>query len=411
MPELHGLEGPLLSPLSPSRAKWIAHGLLAYGRDGVIAHSGPRKNIPGLKPKRIPNDCIIIPGLIDCHSHLSQHQAVGRTGFTLLGWLKKNIYPAELRLAVPREADRASRDYLETLLANGVTCAALYTNFHQGVQAAHRQAKRCGIRALIGYTLMDRGVPARLKQLPDQAIGKCRELAALFREDHAEGRLFFSLNPRFAPACSPGFLESIGRLARQENLFIQTHLSENLQEVGQVKRNFPGAKSYAGVYDRFGLLTPKTLLAHCIHLSPAERRMVADRECAVIHCPSSNLFLHSGRFPLEYWTGYPKLALGSDLAAGPSPSMLEVMRDGYYANLQRLSSLFYMATLGAAQSLGMDDSLGSLEPGKQADFSIVRLKGLETDRAEPLLARMIFQRGKFVKTFISGQQIWPPRGK
>lgn len=411
MPELYGLEGPLLSPLSPGRAKWIAPGLLAYGRDGVIVHSGPRRNIAGLKPIRIPKGTIIIPGLIDCHSHLSQHQAVGRTGFTLLGWLKKHIYPAELRLAGRREAERSSRDYLEILLANGVTCSALYTNFYQGVLAAHHQAKRCGIRALIGYTLMDRNVPARLKQNPDQAIGECRELAEVFKADNGEGRLFFSLNPRFAPACSPNFLKSIGRLARQGGLFIQTHLSENLQEIARVKSSFPWAKSYAGVYDRFGLLTPKTLLAHCIHLSPAERQLVFDRECAVIHCPSSNLFLHSGRFPLEHWAGYPKLALGSDLAAGPSPSMLEVMRDGYYTNLQSMRSLFHMATLGAAQSLGLDDSLGSLEPGKQADFSIVRIRGLDEEGSEQVLARMVFQRAEFVKTFISGRQVWPPPRK
>ncbi|MBU1355853.1 MAG: amidohydrolase family protein [Candidatus Edwardsbacteria bacterium] len=345
--------------------------------------------------------------MIDCHSHLSQFDAIGQTGFTLMDWLKNHIYPAEVCLSNKKNAENISQRYFQALLSTGITFTALYTNFNNGVLAARRQAEKAGIRAIVGYTLMDRAVPGSLKQNPVKTIAECRALSGLFKKNGKE-RLHFSLNPRFAPACTPGYLKMIAQLAQKEDLYIQTHLSENLFEVSAVKRAFPMIKSYAEVYDRFGLLTEKTLLAHCIHLSPAERELIRKRGCGVVHCPSSNLFLHSGRFPLEHWKYYPKLALGSDIAAGPSFSMLDVMRDGYYANIQKLSGLFYMATLGGAKTLGMGGTIGNLKKGKQADFVVLKTNHTKNASAEDVLSRIIFRSGQveIKKVFIAGQKVW-----
>jgi guanine deaminase len=405
-----GLRGSILNPLSVDRCQWLPEGLLVYDRAGKILYCGPNKKIPGLKYKllALAGKNVIIPGLIDCHSHLSQFDAIGQTGFTLLDWLKNHIYPAEVCLKDKNNAENTSQRYFQSLLADGVTFSVLYTNFKTGVLAARRQAEKSGIRAIIGYTLMDRAVPGYLKQNPAKTIAECRALSGLFKKS-GNGRLYFSLNPRFAPACTPGYLKRIGQLAQKEDLYIQTHLSENLFEVRAVKKAFPKIKTYAEVYDRFGLLTGKTLLAHCIHLSKAERELVMKRGCGVVHCPSSNLFLHSGRFPLEHWKNYPRLALGSDIAAGPSFSMLDVMRDGYYANIQKLSGLFHMATLGAAKTLGLGDNLGNLAQGKQADFVVLKADDARFSSADDVLSRIIFRSGRveIKKVLIAGQEVWP----
>lgn len=409
-----GLAGPVLNPLSVDRCEWIPEGLLVYDRAGQILYCGPNKKIPGLiyKPLTVPENNIIIPGLIDCHSHLSQFDAIGQTGYTLMDWLKNHIFPAEVCLNDKKNAEYISQRYFQALLSNGITFTALYTNFKAGVLAARRQAEKSGIRAIIGYTLMDRVVPGYLKQNPAKTIDDCRALSGLFKKGGNE-RLYFSLNPRFAPACTTGYLKMIAQLAQKEDLYIQTHLSENLFEVSAVKKAFPKIKGYAEVYDRFGLLTEKTLLAHCIHLSPAERKLISQRGCGVVHCPSSNLFLHSGRFPLEHWKHYTKLALGSDIAAGPSVSMLEVMRDGYYANIQKLSGLFYMATLGGAKTLGMGKTIGSFKKGKQADFVILKTDHAKNASAEDVLSRIIFRSGRveIKKVLIAGREVWPQRAK
>ncbi len=196
---------------------------------------------------------------------------------------------------------------------------------------------------------------------------------------------------------------------RTHNLHVQTHISENLQELAEVKRLFPKTKSYAEVYDRAGLLTPRTLLAHGIHLSRSERLLIQKRGCGIVHCPSSNLFLHSGRFPLEHWENYPRLALGSDVGAGPSFSMFDVMRDAYYVNMMPLSRLFYLATMGGARALGLEKTIGSLHTGKQADFSVIRLSDVQDPGPEELLYDLIFKwdQREILKVYVAGQRVWP----
>ena len=368
MSKLYKINAGILNPESPQKCRFIKDGALIFNNDGHILYCGPRKQAPLLGSAKIeaPADAIVIPGLIDCHTHLSQYYVRGRSGDTLLGWLKNHIFPAERKFKDPKHAARVSRKFYQRLLSNGVTCTALYTNYKTGVEAAFEEGRQAGIRAVIGYTLMDRNVPASLKQKPSKALEECREL---FEKQHQKnGRLRFSVNPRFAPSCTPGFMKALGDFANKNEVYVQTHISENLQELAEVKKLFPKARSYAEVYDQAGLLTPRTLLAHGIHLSPAERKLVQQRGCAMVHCPSSNLFLHSGRFPLEQWEKYSRLALGSDVGAGPSFSMFDVMRDAYYVNMMPLSRLFYLATMGGARALGVGENHRQSTGGKTGRF-------------------------------------------
>jgi len=409
MTKTYIINAGILNPESPQKCRFIKDGALIFNEDGHILYCGQRQQAPLLSSTKIkvPPGAFIIPGLIDCHTHLSQYYVRGRSGDTLLGWLRNHIFPAERKFKDPRHAARVSRKFYQRLLSNGVTCAALYTNYQAGVEAAFAEGRQAGIRAVIGYTLMDRNVPDALKQEPSKALAECRELSD--RHHQKNGRLYFSVNPRFAPSCTPGFMKALGDFAKQNEVYVQTHISENLQELAEVKKLFPKARNYAEVYDRAGLLTPKTLLAHGIHLSNNERHLIQKRGCGMVHCPSSNLFLHSGRFPLELWEGYPRLALGSDVGAGPSFSMFDVMRDAYYVNIMPLAQLFYLTTLGGAKTLGLEKNIGSLKAGKQADFSVIRLSDMQDPGSEELLYDLIFKwdQREIVQVFVAGRKVWP----
>ncbi len=406
--KLYLVRADILDPVSADQCRWIKNGDLVFDQRGTIVHCGARWNGRGTRTETItvPPRSVVIPGLIDCHSHLSQYHVRGRGGHALLEWLKNYVFVEEARFRDGGYAGKTARSYFHKLLSRGVTCVALYSSYRQGVLAAFRAADTAGIRSIIGYTMMDKGVPAALQQRPAAALDECR--AILDAASRYPDRLQFSLNPRFALACSAGFMREIAGFARGHRLFIQTHLSENLEELSAVRKAFPRIRDYTTVYDSLGLLTKRTLLAHCVHLSDHERQLIRDRGCGVVHCPSANMFLHSGRFPIEQWRDYGKLALGSDVGAGPSFSMFDVMRDGYFVNMQKLERLFYLATLGGARTLGLGSLIGSLAPGKQADFLVIRIKEANRNSGLDILSDLIFKHDQrqILKVFVAGNEVY-----
>jgi guanine deaminase len=352
---------------------------------------------------------LIVPGFIDTHVHLPQYGAMGLCGKELLEWLKAYIFPIE-RMFTPEAANTLCPIFFRHLLAHGVTTAAIYCSVQKdSTDVAFEWAHKIGIRAVIGKVMMDRNSPKFLLERTKRSV---RESEELCRKWHGadNGRLMYAFSPRFAPACSVGLMEAAASLANDSGAYIQTHLSENADEVAWVKKLFPKAANYTDVYLKANLLRPNGIFAHAIHLSASERIVIKESGAALAHCPTSNLFLRSGLMALRELMdmGVP-VGLGSDVAGGPTLSPFEVMRTAVYVHNARRglsnfpsgdflpSAAFYLATLGGARALRLDHRIGSLEAGKEADFVIVdpgKLNPLDQQRAqiEPdtLLSRLIF---------------------
>lgn len=405
---------------------------------GTIADAGAFAAVRARHPDLAVEDLRpfwILPGLVDLHAHLPQYEAVAADGLELLAWLERHIFPAEARFSDGAHAQAAARRYLQDALSLGTTTAVLYTTTHaEATDTIFREAEACGIRAVIGKTMMDRHAPEAL--LEDTATS-IKESEVLCRAWHGRdgGRLSYAFTPRFAPCCSSELMAGAGRLARDYGAFIQTHLAENLQELEWVRRLFPEAASYTDVYRRCDLLGPRTLLGHGIHLQPSERRLLRDQGCSLVHCPSSNAFLQSGTMPLRAWLEEGlSVGLGTDVGAGPSLSMFREMGEACTASKLRRAAqhvqsarlrevggltedqrlrlsealdldprpaldapgAFYLATRGGAMALGLGDRLGALEAGFEADFLVVDVRcsdpfgRVSADPAQ-VLSRLIYR--------------------
>lgn len=389
MPNRFSIRTNLLSPLSeqdfdikPNQVITIADG-----------------RIESISPVAKGNDydfdlrnTVAIPGLIDMHVHLSQHRIRGRYRESLLPWLKEVVFPEEVRSSDHEYANLLAEQFFRSLYQAGTTTAVIYTApYLTACEAAFEAARLHNCRAFIGMTLMDRNSPEDLLQNTQQTMDDCR---ALINEYHKpdEG-LQFIFTPRFAPTCSMELMQWIGDFARQNKLWIQTHLSENKDEIAWVKELF-GVDSYTEVYEKAGILTDRTILAHCIHLSDQELKLLKSNGCRIAHCPDSNFFLRSGEFPLDRVReqGIP-FALGSDVGAGTTLNMLYHAKMYYYRQASTPVSpadAFYRVTLGAAKALYLDHKTGSLEVGKDADLVLFELPEGKHHFNEDILSQLIF---------------------
>ncbi|MDY7107774.1 MAG: amidohydrolase family protein [Planctomycetota bacterium] len=318
-------------------------------------------------------DTLIAPGFIDAHLHLPQVDVIGCDGMPLLDWLEKVIYPAEQEWADLDAAEAQAKTASRRLLRAGTLGYAGYLTSHlHGLVAAIRAGYEIPLRAVAGQSLMDRNAPAAL-------LGQDPARLAVSRR----ARLAASVNPRFAVSCSDELLARAGRRARR-GAIVQTHLAESPRECELVRELFPHAPHYTGVYDAAGLLTERTLLAHCLHLSDEEWRLIAQRRAVVVHCPAANTFLGSGLFDLDAARGHGvRLALGSDVAAGPDLAMPRVARAMIEtAKMRRLTiapeahvpspaEAWRLITTGNADALGWSDA-GRLEIGAAADLLLLR---------------------------------------
>ena len=428
----------LLSPDGSSRLRDIPDGGLVVDAAGRIAAAGPFAEVAQAHPGEELRDLRphwILPGLVDLHSHLPQHEAVAMDGLELLPWLTTYIFPAELRFRDPEWAALAARAYFRDQLALGTTTSVVYGSVHQ--EATHRafqEAERSGIRGILGKVMMDRNTTEQLQETTEASLAQSEELCATWHGRDG-GRLQYAFTPRFAPTCSRELLSGAGKLAERYSAFVQTHLSENLDELLWVHELFPEARDYTDVYARAGLLGPRTLLGHCIHLSPAERDAIRAAGAAIVHCPRSNAFLKSGIMPLRRWLDEGlTVGLGTDVGAGPSLDLWAEMAMACTASKlrwaaqnnqgRRLAGLglpeadrarihaaldlepdhpidpdqaFALATLGGARALGLEDRIGSLEAGKEADFIVVDPSQVdpsparELEPAEEVLCRLLYR--------------------
>ncbi|WP_299074529.1 guanine deaminase [uncultured Paraglaciecola sp.] len=319
---------------------------------------------------------LLLPGFIDAHLHFPQTEMLASFGEQLLDWLTDYTFPVERKFADPEYASHIAKLFIKQLHRHGTTTGMVYSSVHkQAADALFQQAARHNMLMIAGKVCMDRHCPDWLQDTPHSAQ---QDSAALIDKWHNHGRLKYAITPRFAPTSSPEQLHALGELAQQyPDVFIQTHLSENLQEIAWVKQLFPQQKNYLDVYDHVGLLRKGTVLGHGIHLEQAEWQRLHESQASIAFCPTSNLFLGSGLFDLaKAQQQQVNVMLATDVGGGTSFSMLKTLGEAYKVcqlkgdQMDPMQGL-YLMTQGAALGLGLEDKIGNLNVGSDADFVIL----------------------------------------
>ncbi len=392
------VQGLLLTePHGAPEPGWLR---LAEGRIEEVHHGSP----PARPDLGSPRE-IVTPGFIDAHIHLPQIDSVGCDGLELLEWLDRVIFPAESWWG-RGGASRDTRTAARRMLKQGTTGFAGYLTSHAegGAEALRTLAGGVGmprLRFTAGRSAMDRNAPDDLTSEDRGRVGMSPSPSAALPADAGGPRGEVSINPRFAVSCSEELLAELGWLARErDGAMIQTHLSETLPEIALIKELFPDDPHYTGVYDRFGLLTPRTLLAHCIHLTTPEWDLIRERESVVVHCPTANLFLKSGLFDLRAASEHSvRVALGSDVAGGADVAMPRVARamidtakarelmTGVAQPIPTPAEAWELITRGNAEAIGWND-VGRLEAGATAD--LLTLRAPEAWMDEHLVGRLLY---------------------
>ncbi|MBE7618941.1 guanine deaminase [Komagataeibacter sp. FXV2] len=351
-------------------------------RDGRIERVGAYANtlphLPdGTQVAHYPG-CLISAGFVDTHVHYPQLPMIAAYGEQLLEWLERYTFPTESRFRDPAYAHDIARRFLAELLRCGTTTAAVFCTVHpQSVEAFFTESERLNTLMIAGKVLMDRNAPPDLR---DTAQGGYDDSLALMERWHGRGRQMYAVTPRFAPTSSEEQLELAGALlARDDSVFMQTHLAENVDEVAWVRELFPARRSYLDVYAHAGLVRPRAILGHAIHVDEPDLATCHDSGCALAHCPTSNLFLGSGSFRL-FDAMDPRrpvrVGLGTDIGAGTSLSQLQSLNEAYkiaQGTGHRLhpAQAFWLATAGGARALHLDHRIGTIAPGMEADLCIL----------------------------------------
>jgi len=322
---------------------------------------------------------IVLPGFVDAHVHYPQMRIVGRLGLSLLDWLEQAALPEEARMAdVVYATDTAVR-FVAALAEHGTTTALVFgAHFAAATASLFDAAAVAGLRIISGLVVADRFVPPALRQTVE---GAYRDASELIRRFHRRGRLLYAVTPRFALSTSDAMLEMCQTLVREHGgLRVQSHINEDRHEIQKVAEAFPWARSYADVYDRFGLIGEHAVLAHNVHATDAELQRLAATRTSIAHCPASNAALGSGIFPLRrHVEAGVRVALGTDVGGGTGLGMMKEALQAYL--MQRVSvdgvtldaaRMLYLSTLAGADALGLANEIGSFCPGKSADFVYLR---------------------------------------
>ena len=352
--------------------------------DGIILASGPyaavreQARADAIEIDHRPH--LIVPGFIDTHVHFPQMQVIGSYAANLLEWLNTYTFPEECRFVETAHAERIAGFFYDEMIRHGTTTAVAYCSVHKASADAYfGEALKRNMRMVGGKVMMDRNAPQGLLDTPQMGYDETR---AVIAEWHGKGRNHVAITPRFAITSTPEQMSAAQALAREfPDLHIQTHLSENRDEIDFTCSLFPEADDYTDIYARYGLLGPKSLFGHCIHLSERERDAMSDTGSIAVHCPTSNLFLGSGLFPLKELMRREKpvrVSVATDVGGGTSYSMLKTMDEAYKIQQllgERLNPFdsYYHMTLGNAEALSLANRIGTLEPGTDADFIVLNM--------------------------------------
>ncbi len=424
------VRGRLLSFLrAPSGAgdtqsyRYIDDGVVLV-KDGRIAAIGPASELmPQLPLAAVTEhypDKLIMPGFIDPHIHYPQTQVIASYGAQLLEWLEKYTFVEEQKFADPQHASRNAEFFLDELARNGTTTAVAYCSAHpSSAEALFAAAHRRNVGMVAGTAIMNRNGPSGLLEPSGQAIPASREL---IKRWHGTGRQRYAVTPRFAITSTGAQLGEAGALLQEfPTVLMQTHLDENLNEIATVKALFPEDPSYTAVYHRFGLLGPRSLMGHCIHLDDAEVALMRDTCSVAVFCPTSNLFIGSGLFNYKRLNeAGVRIALATDVGGGTSYSMLRTAAEAYKVmqlqgqNLPALAA-FDLITRANAAALGLDGEIGTLQPGAFADLVVLDARAtpamahrmeVTRDLEEELFVLMTMGDDRAVRqTYIAGRPV------
>lgn len=358
---------------------YFSDGLLIID-DGIIETlTDASYMLPSLSPEVEiieHKDSLIMPGFIDTHIHYPQMEIIAAYGEQLLEWLNKYTFPAEKKFENKDYARTIAEKFLNELLGAGTTTALVFGTVHkQSVEAFFEACEARNLRMIAGKVMMDRNAP---NYLTDCAQSSYDDSKSLIQKWHNRGRLRYAITPRFSPTSTPEQLAMAGRLLQEyPDVYMHTHLSENLNEIEWVKELFPDCKHYLDTYDSSGLLGRRSIFAHCIHLCDEEWQRISKTQSGIAFCPTSNLFLGSGLFNLKRATKENiNVGVGSDVGGGTSFSILQTLNEAYKVLQLRgqtvsVLKMFYLATLGGAETLDLSDKIGNFEPGKEADFVVL----------------------------------------
>ena len=367
---------------------------------------------------------LILPGLIDTHVHFPQMQVIASYAANLLEWLNTYTFPEECRFVEQAHAERIARAFFDEFFRNGTTTAVAYCSVHKASADAYfAESLRRGSLMIGGKVMMDRNAPQGLLDTPETGYDETRQVIA---DWHGKGRNHVAITPRFAITSTPEQMERVQALAEEfPDLHIQTHLSENHDEIRYTCELFPDAKDYTDIYAQYGLLGKKSLFGHAIHLSDREADAMSEAGAVAVHCPTSNLFLGSGLFPLRKYQRRGKklrIAVATDIGGGSSYSMLKTMDEAYKIQQllgERLNPLesFHLMTLGNAEALSLQDRIGTLEPGTDADFVVLdaaatpamrlRMETVKSLAEELFLLQTLGDDRSVVETYVAGRAARP----
>jgi guanine deaminase len=361
-------------------ARYNRHGavLVEAGRITAVGQASDlRAAHPGARIHDY-GDRLISPGFVDAHMHYPQTAIIASWGKRLIDWLNTYTFPEESRFGDPEHARVVAETCLDLMLAQGTTTLCSFCTIHpESVDALFTAARARGMRVLGGKTCMDRNAPDTLRDTAQAAYDQSKALIARW---HGVDRLSYVITPRFAPTSTPDQLAALGALwAEHPDCPMQTHLSEQTEEIAWVAQLFPKARDYLDVYERFGLLGPSGLYGHAIHLTARERDRLLETGAALVHCPTSNTFIGSGLFDMAGLKAQgQRIGLASDIGGGSSFSMLRTMAAAYEVSQLRgtalhPSQLWWLATEGSARALGLGGTIGTLTPGAEADLIVVDL--------------------------------------
>jgi guanine deaminase len=406
-----------------AEAEYFDDGILVVDGDTVkqVGNAADLlKDLNGLDIQTFKNK-IIMPGFIDTHIHYPQVDVIASYGKQLLDWLNNYTFPTEIQFEDPDFAKETANFFLDELVKNGTTTALVFGTKHkQSVDAFFEASSARNTRMICGKVMMNRNAP---DELCDDVQSSFDDSQALIDQWHGNGRQLYAVTPRFAITSTGEQLGKAGELLKNNpSVYMQTHLSENKDEIAFTMKLFPERKSYLDIYDHYGLLGPRSVFAHGIHLEDEDFKRLADTQSSISFCPMSNLFLGSGLFKLETANKFnTQVSVATDVGGGTSFSMLQTLSEAYKVCQLNGYSLdakqaFYMATLGNAKTLMLDDKIGNFESGKEADFIVVDLESTALmarkqskckSLDEALFSLMILGDDRSIaETYVAGDKIY-----